>query len=105
MSSGSTAISVVIPAYNEETVIGGLLENLAALAPDEVVVADGSSTDRTVEIAEKLGAKVIDSPWPGYAKQKNLAAEPLMKQMHDDLLSRLQGWMRRTNDPALKWRQ
>ncbi|MEI9813387.1 MAG: glycosyltransferase family 2 protein [Acidobacteriota bacterium] len=24
---------------------------------------------------EKLGARVIDSPWPGYAKQKNLAAE------------------------------
>jgi len=61
MDSGSAAISVVIPTYNEETVIGGLLENLAALAPDEVVVADGSSTDRTVEIAARY-AQVLRLP-------------------------------------------
>jgi glycosyltransferase involved in cell wall biosynthesis len=36
---------------------------------------DSGSTDRTAEIAEKLGAKMLDSPWPGYARQKNLAAE------------------------------
>jgi len=61
MDSGSAAISVVIPTYNEETVIGGLLENLAALAPDEVVVADGSSTDHTAEIAARY-AQVLRLP-------------------------------------------
>jgi glycosyltransferase involved in cell wall biosynthesis len=42
---------------------------------DEIVVVDSGSTDRTAEIAERLGAKMLDSPWPGYARQKNLAAE------------------------------
>ena len=37
-----------------------------------------------MEIAEKLGAHVIDSPWPGYAKQKNFAAE---RASHDWILS------------------
>ena len=61
MDSGSAAISVVIPTYNEETVIAGLLENLAALAPDEVVVADGRSSDRTTEIAARY-AQVLRLP-------------------------------------------
>jgi len=51
---------------------------------DEIVVVDSGSTDRTMEIAEKLGARAIDSPWPGYAKQKNLAAE---KAAYDWILS------------------
>jgi glycosyltransferase involved in cell wall biosynthesis len=42
---------------------------------DEIVVVDSGSTDRTAEIAEKLGARVIEYPWGGYARQKNYAAE------------------------------
>jgi glycosyltransferase involved in cell wall biosynthesis len=42
---------------------------------DEIVVVDSGSTDRTAEIADKLGARVIDSPWGGYAPQKNFAAQ------------------------------
>jgi arylsulfatase A-like enzyme len=38
-------------------------------------------------------------------EQKNLAADPSMKTVRDDLLSRLRDWMRRTGDPALKWRE
>jgi arylsulfatase A-like enzyme len=38
-------------------------------------------------------------------EQKNLAADASVKQVRDDLLARLRQWMRRTNDPALKWRQ
>lgn len=44
-------ISVVIPTLNEETEIGETLERLAALGPDEIVVSDGGSSDRTVAIA------------------------------------------------------
>jgi glycosyltransferase involved in cell wall biosynthesis len=66
-------ISATIITYNEERNIARALESLRCA--DEVLVVDSGSSDRTLEIAEKLGAKVIDSPWPGYAKQKNLAAE------------------------------
>jgi arylsulfatase A-like enzyme len=41
-------------------------------------------------------------------EQKNLAADPVdpaVKQVRDDLMSRLRDWMRRTGDPALHWRE
>jgi glycosyltransferase involved in cell wall biosynthesis len=75
-------ISATIITYNEERNIARAIESLRCA--DEIIVMDSSSSDRTVEIAEKLGAKVIDSPWPGYAKQKNLAAE---RACHDWILS------------------
>jgi glycosyltransferase involved in cell wall biosynthesis len=66
-------ISATIITYNEELNIARAIESLRCA--DEILVVDSGSSDRTVEMAEKLGARVIDSPWPGYAKQKNLAAE------------------------------
>jgi hypothetical protein len=42
---------------------------------DEVIVIDGGSTDRTVDIARAAGAKVIESPWPGFAAQRNIALD------------------------------
>jgi dolichol-phosphate mannosyltransferase len=47
------AISIVVPVYNEEAAIGGLLDNLGAQTFTEVVVVDGGSTDRTAELASK----------------------------------------------------
>jgi glycosyltransferase involved in cell wall biosynthesis len=44
-------ISAIIPTFNEEHTIGSLLENLRELGAEEVIVADGNSADRTVEIA------------------------------------------------------
>ena len=56
-------ISVVIPTRNEEKNIGHCLESLKALdyPPDrfEVILADAKSTDRTREIAEGYGARVV----------------------------------------------
>jgi glycosyltransferase involved in cell wall biosynthesis len=66
-------ISATIITYNEERNLPRAIESLRCA--DEILVVDSGSSDRTVEIAQNLGAKVIDSPWPGYAKQKNLAAE------------------------------
>ncbi len=55
---------VVIPAYNEERELGGLLERLAAAAPDfDVAVVDDGSTDRTAEIARAAGAVVLRHPF------------------------------------------
>jgi glycosyltransferase involved in cell wall biosynthesis len=75
-------ISATIIACNEERNIARAIESLRCC--DEILVVDSGSTDRTIEIAEKLGARVIESPWPGYAKQKNLAAE---RACHDWIFS------------------
>lgn len=48
---------MVIATYNEEDVVGKCLESIKEIA-DEIIVVDGSSTDRTVEIAKSFGAKV-----------------------------------------------
>lgn len=57
------SLSVCLATYNEEKNIGACLETVKNLA-DEIVVVDGGSKDKTVEIARKFGAKVIitDNP-------------------------------------------
>lgn len=75
-------LSATIITLNEERNIARVIESLRCV--DEILVVDSGSTDRTVEIAEKLGARVVESPWPGYANQKNLAAE---QASHDWILS------------------
>jgi hypothetical protein len=42
---------------------------------DEIVVVDGGSSDRTVEIARDAGARVIENRWPGFAAQRNVALD------------------------------
>ncbi|HWZ82786.1 MAG TPA: glycosyltransferase family 2 protein [Terriglobales bacterium] len=71
-------LSVVIITCNEEANIGRTLESVQALVADgkgEIIVVDSSSTDRTVEIAKSLGAKVFVEEWKGYAAQKNSAID------------------------------
>lgn len=51
-------LSVVLATYNEEGNLPALLDSIKDLA-DEVVIVDGSSIDKTVEIAKKYGAKVV----------------------------------------------
>jgi len=75
-------ISATIITYNEERNLPRAIESLRCA--DEIVVIDSGSSDRTVEIAGKLGARVVESPWPGYAKQKNFAAA---QATHDWILS------------------
>jgi glycosyltransferase involved in cell wall biosynthesis len=66
-------ISATVVTLNEEANVARALESLRCC--DEIVVVDAGSSDRTVAIAGRLGARVIESEWPGYAKQKNYAAE------------------------------
>jgi len=51
-------LSVVLATFNEEKNIASCLKAVKDLA-DEIIVVDGSSTDKTVEIAKKYGAKVF----------------------------------------------
>ena len=66
-------ISATIITRDEQHNIARSIESVNFC--DEVVVIDSESTDGTVEIARSLGAKVITRDWPGYAAQKNFAAE------------------------------
>ena len=68
----SPAISVIIPVYQEENAIAGLLENLCDLGADEIIVVDGGSGDRTAEIAARY-ARVMITPL-GRAIQMNAGA-------------------------------
>jgi glycosyltransferase involved in cell wall biosynthesis len=58
------AVSVLIPACNEEAAIGPLVRELAEAAPwHEILVIDDGSTDRTAEQAEAAGARLIRHPY------------------------------------------
>jgi glycosyltransferase involved in cell wall biosynthesis len=66
-------ISVYIVAYNEEAKLQAALDSVAWA--DEIVVADSASTDRTGELAERFGARVIQIPFTGFGKLRNCAVE------------------------------
>jgi len=66
-------ISATIITYNEQRNIPRAIESLRCC--DEILVVDSGSTDRTVEVAERYGARVIEANWRGYAGQKNYASD------------------------------
>ncbi len=66
-------ISAAVITLNEENNIRDCLASLAWV--DEIVVVDSLSTDKTRDIAESMGAKVIDQAFLGHVKQKQLAVD------------------------------
>jgi glycosyltransferase involved in cell wall biosynthesis len=67
-------LSLIVISRNEEASIGRCLQS--ASFADEMVVVDNQSSDKTVEIALGLGAKVIQAAdWPGFGPQKNRALD------------------------------
>jgi glycosyltransferase involved in cell wall biosynthesis len=74
-------VSVIVTVLNERPTIGRLLESLAAQSrpPDEVVVADGGSTDGTLGVLEewtgsgRLGLKVLQMPGTNISEGRNAA--------------------------------
>lgn len=75
-------VTATIITLNEERSIARAIESLRCC--DEILILDSGSTDRTVELAANLGARVIEAGWRGYAGQKNWAAE---QATHDWILS------------------
>jgi len=75
-------LSVIIPAYNEEKLIAGLLAkvfealrtNAATDLTSEVIVVDNNSSDRTGKLARALGARVVFEPVNQIARARNAGA-------------------------------
>jgi uncharacterized protein len=65
-------LAIVVPTLNEEDTVRRYLPAALAVA-DEVIVSDGDSADRTVEMARSLGARVVTGP-PGRGVQLNRGA-------------------------------
>jgi len=68
------SLSVVITTYNEEPNIAGAVESARLLTAD-ILVIDSGSTDRTVEIARGLGARILERPFDDMARQRNAALD------------------------------
>ncbi len=69
----SPRISIIIPTLNEERCIAQTLQAIPSSDRVEIIVADGGSCDRTLEIAGRQGARVLKVPG-GRARQMNAAA-------------------------------
>lgn len=61
MTDTPIRLSVALAVHNEEDTLAACLDSIKDLA-DEIVVVDGASTDDTVEIARRYGAKIISEP-------------------------------------------
>lgn len=66
----SLPVTVAVPVKNEEANLSRCLERLGQFT--EIVVIDSNSTDRTINIAESFGARVVQFRWNGkYPKKRN----------------------------------
>jgi len=65
--------TATIITFNEAEHIRAACESVAWA--DEILVVDSESTDATCEIAADCGARVLRRKWPGFAAQKQFAAE------------------------------
>ena len=67
-------ISFCLITLNEQDNLDRCLSSFRDLA-DEIVILDSGSTDRTAEIAQSLGARVVQIPFQGFGDLRNRACE------------------------------
>src|SRR5689334_9781329 len=66
-------LSVIVPCYNEETMIGDCLASITFA--QEILVVDSFSTDKTLEIARQFPVRILQHEYVNSAAQKNWALE------------------------------
>ena len=76
-------ISACLITLNEERNLPRCLAGVAPLV-DDLLIVDSGSSDGTIDIAVKYGARVVRQDWLGYVRQKNFA---LANARHDWVLS------------------
>jgi glycosyltransferase involved in cell wall biosynthesis len=74
-------VSVVVPTRNAEALIEACLESIRSSSPRELIVVDGLSTDRTVEIAQSYGAAVLSDQGLGLPAARRMGAEAASSQL------------------------
>jgi glycosyltransferase involved in cell wall biosynthesis len=62
----NSRVSVIIPAFNEESSIGLVLNALPKETLHEIIVVDNGSTDATARVARESGARVVEEKRKGY---------------------------------------
>jgi len=82
MTRARHPFSLVIITRNAAALLPDCIESVPGA--DEVLVVDSGSTDATVAVAERLGARVIHQDWLGYGPQKRWAA---LQAKHDWVLA------------------
>lgn len=83
-------ISLSMVVKNEETVLGRALESFQGKNKfwDELVITDTGSTDATMDIARRYGARVVEAPWPdSFGAARNMTAAHASPQA--DLIANL----------------
>ena len=68
MNSHNPFVSVIIIALNEEEAIANVIRAVPTDIADEIIVVDNGSKDRTAEVANAAGARVVNEPVPGYGR-------------------------------------
>lgn len=110
-------ISLVVITLNEESNIERCLQSVPFAS--DIVVVDTFSTDRTVEIAERMGARVYQEKWRGYGPQKAFAVtrakfdwiisldadEALSPQLQQEILTKFSSFREEVGYdlPRLSW--
>ncbi|NJM51244.1 MAG: glycosyltransferase [Sphingomonadales bacterium] len=86
----SSGLTILIPVYNEEKALPETLASVAKLSPqpEEVIIVDGGSSDRTMEIAKAAGIHAMLCPRKGRGAQINygvaLAGQDIVCVLHAD---------------------
>ncbi|HEY3910952.1 MAG TPA: glycosyltransferase family 2 protein [Stellaceae bacterium] len=68
-------VALIIPTFNEEAAIGGVLAAVPRDAVDAIIVADSGSADRTVARARAAGARIVSESRRGYGRACRAGAE------------------------------
>ncbi|MFH1683387.1 MAG: glycosyltransferase [Candidatus Margulisiibacteriota bacterium] len=74
-------IIVVMPAYNAEKTLEKTYQDIPKAEISEIILGDDCSSDRTVEMAESLGIKVLRTP-------RNLGYGSNQKMLYKEALAR-----------------
>ena len=68
-------VAVVVPVRNAEGMLAACLESIVRQRPADLIVVDGLSTDRTVEIARSFGARILSDEGRGLPAARAIGAQ------------------------------